>query len=91
MAFLRRLLGGAAHPAEPTTPPGDPGAPPEEIASASEIDETGRERALLRDEARRLDDELLQRQLRWADRSWVPPAQGGELRAEDRDSRPDEG
>ena len=31
----------------------------------------------------RLNDELLQRQLRYADRSWTPPAQGGTRRSDD--------
>lgn len=89
MSFLRRLLGGTTPPAESTTPPGAPGPSSGEVAPPDELDEAGRERALLREEARRLDDELLQRQLRWADRAWVPPPQGGELRADDRDRRSD--
>jgi nitroimidazol reductase NimA-like FMN-containing flavoprotein (pyridoxamine 5'-phosphate oxidase superfamily) len=39
------------------------------------------ERELMRAEAERLSSELLQRQMRYADRSWSPPAQGGETRA----------
>ena len=38
---------------------------------------------LLREEALRLNDDLIQRQLRYADRSWTPPAQGGSRRADD--------
>jgi hypothetical protein len=37
---------------------------------------------MLREDARRLD-ELQQRQLRYADKAWTPPAQGGERRADD--------
>jgi hypothetical protein len=46
-------------------------------------DELERERALLRAEAERLDDALIQRQIRYADRSWTPPRQGGDARAGD--------
>jgi hypothetical protein len=46
-------------------------------------EERARERELLRQEADRLQDELLQRQLRYADRSWTPPSQGTGLHAED--------
>jgi hypothetical protein len=49
-------------------------------------DEVERERALLRAEAERLDDELIQRQLRYADRCWTPPAEGGERRSDDDDA-----
>ena len=49
-------------------------------------DEAERERRLLREEGERLDDDLIQRQLRYADRSWVPAAQGGERRADDREN-----
>ena len=50
-------------------------------------DEAARERELLLAEARRLDDDLIQRQLRYADRSWTPPAQGGERRADDEEAQ----
>ncbi len=49
-------------------------------------DEVERERVLLRAEARRLDDDLIQRQMRYADRAWTPPAQGTERRADDGDA-----
>ncbi len=76
MGFLRRLLGGGspddeAH--EDATPA--PGAAP--------TDEAARDRELLLADAARLNDELLQRQLRYADRSWTPPAQGGTKRSDD--------
>jgi hypothetical protein len=78
VSFLRRLFGGA---------PAD-----DEAASASapaadvvvpEVDEAERDRDLLRADQARLNDELLQRQLRYADRSWTPPAQGGTRRSDD--------
>ncbi len=37
----------------------------------------------MRAEAERLSDDLLARQMRYADRSWTPPAQGGPRRADD--------
>ena len=52
------------------------------------LDEIERDRELLRAEALRLDDDLIQRQLRYADRAWTPPAQGGTRRAEDGDKEP---
>jgi hypothetical protein len=77
VSFLRRMLGGGGPVADPAARPGaDAGA-------TAEVDEAERERRLLREEAERLDDELVQRQLRYADRSWVPPAQGGTRRADD--------
>lgn len=75
MGFLRRMLGGGSNrgDAQATTEPADA------------LDETERDRELLREEARRLDNDLIQRQLRYADRAWTPPAQGGTTRAEDGD------
>jgi len=72
MAFLKRLFGGAPSGGEP--------AP----ADQSEIDAAERdyELELARAEQDRLDD-LQQRQLRYADYAWQPPAQGGERRADD--------
>ena len=74
MGFLKRLLGGAASsgPGEPS--PFDP--------AAAEAEERQHELEVLRDEQERLDD-LAQRQLRYADYAWQPPAQGGERRADD--------
>jgi hypothetical protein len=77
LEFLRRLFSdrgddGGDGAADDPTPDGDPDA-----------EEQARERELLREDATRLDDELLQRQLRYADRSWAPPAQGGPRRADD--------
>jgi hypothetical protein len=83
MGFLRRLLGGDGEsaPDEPAT--GDDTAPD---APATPDDDAARDRDLLRAEAERLDHDLLQRQLRYADRSWTPPRQGGDRRAGDEEA-----
>jgi hypothetical protein len=75
MSFLKRLFGtdGSA-PAEAAAPV-DP--------AAAQDEENARDRELMRGEAERLDDELIQRQMRYADRAWTPPAQGGTRRADD--------
>jgi hypothetical protein len=79
VSFLRRLLGGGEP--EPRTPVDPaPGVTAEEL-------EQRHERDLLRAESARLD-ELQQRQLRYADRAWTPPAQGGERRSDDEDPQP---
>lgn len=94
MGFLRRMLGGhEERPADsnPAERPGDSnpaGRPPDAhwpggIDDHLPDDEVERERAMLRAEAARLDDDLIQRQLRYADRSWTPPRQGGDVRADD--------
>ena len=85
MSFLRRLLGGdrAREPARAAEPP----------ASGAEVEEAERdhERQVMREEAERLD-ELQQRQLRYAQHAWTPPAQGGDRRADDEDAgAPDSG
>jgi hypothetical protein len=82
MGFLKRLFGGSG-PA-PADAPTDP--TPSTARSAVD-EEQARERELLREDARRLSDDLLQRQLRYADRSWTPPPQGGARRAEDEDAK----
>jgi hypothetical protein len=74
MGFLRRLLG---------TPVARDPAPID--AAELDADERRHELEVLRDEQARLDD-LAQRQLRYADYAWQPPAQGGERRADDRDA-----
>ena len=76
MSFLRRLLGG--EPKEPEAP-----AP---TAADLVAEEQARERELLRADAARLDDDLIHRQMRYADRSWTPPAQGSDRRADDADA-----
>jgi hypothetical protein len=81
MSFLRKLLGGEDAAEATTEPP----------ATAAELEEAERkyELDLAREEARRLS-ELQQRQLRYADKAWTPPRQGGERRADDEDAeRPD--
>ena len=80
MGFLRRLVGGGPEP-DAGTGAGASDAPGQ--APVPDEDEITRNRELLREEADRLDDELLQRQLRYADRSWVPPTQGGSQRSGD--------
>ena len=79
MGFLRRLLGGGV----PDTAPDVPHIP----ADPAELDalERDHELANARAEQERLD-ELQQRQLRYAEYAWQPPAQGGERRAEDDDT-----
>jgi hypothetical protein len=81
MGFLRRLLGG--------NDKADDGEVAQESASIdpAELDAAERERELelLRGEQARLG-ELTQRQLRYAEYAWQPPAQGGERRADDEDA-----
>ncbi len=91
MDFLRRRFRGSAAPRGAPTDPdsaeaenaADPGD-----AQAGPVDEDAQERDyeldLLRQEQDRLDD-LQQRQLRYANYAWEPPAQGGERRADDED------
>jgi hypothetical protein len=78
MGFLRRLLGGGDGPEPEAAAPIDP--------AEAEASEREYERELLRAEHERLD-ELTQRQLRYADYAWQPPAEGGERRADDTDER----
>ena len=100
MGFLKRLFGGN----EPEPPEPDQvddreddhareatSAPGPSAAVSARDEEQARDRELLREEARRLSDDLIQRQLRYADRSWTPPPQGGERRAEDDDSKGESG
>ena len=85
MSFLRRLFGGG----EPSaTPPADD-SPANDMPAVA--DEAEREHELLLAEARRLDDDLIQRQLRYADRSWTPPPQGGVRRADDEEAQAEGG
>ena len=76
MGVLRRLLGLD----DPTR--GD--AAPASDAGSIDADEQAHELEMLQAEQDRLD-ELAQRQLRYADYAWQPPAQGGERRADDGD------
>ncbi len=82
LGFLHRHHGDDA---QESRPPANGGA--DLAADAQVVDEAARERALLRAEATRLDDPLLQRQMRYADRSWTPPAEGGSRRADDSEGR----
>jgi hypothetical protein len=83
MSFFRKLLGGDNKNggAQPATA--------EPAATAAELEEAERhyELEVAREEARRLSD-LQQRQLKYADRAWTPPRQGGERRADDEDATP---
>ena len=85
MSFLRKLLGGDDSGNGAERPPAEP------PATAAELEEAERQHELevAREEARRLTD-LQQRQLKYANRSWTPPRQGGECRADDEDAKPAE-
>jgi len=83
MGFLRRLLGG-------TDRSEDQG--PSDGASANEMspedldeEERARELELARFDQDRVSD-LVRRQQRYAERSWTPPAEGGDRRADDKDA-----
>jgi hypothetical protein len=80
MSFLRRIFGGGSEEADET------GRAPLDPAEAA-AEDAEHERSLLREEAQRLSDDLLARQMRYADRSWTPPAQGGLRRADDTESK----
>jgi len=86
MGFFRRLFG-----AEPDADKArdDDDAEPSEQAQPDpaelDEDERARELELARFEQDRTDD-LVRRQQRYADRSWTPPAQGGERRSDDDDA-----
>ena len=93
MDFLRRLRGSAAPSGaltKPDTAEAETAADAADAgdAQASPVDEDAQERDyeldLLRQEQDRLDD-LQQRQLRYANYAWEPPAQGCERRADDED------
>ncbi|HUQ78737.1 MAG TPA: hypothetical protein VM427_07720 [Patescibacteria group bacterium] len=77
---MRRLLGGG----EPASPGGEAG---EVLADSATIDEEERAREL---ELARFDQErvseLVRRQQRYAARSWTPPPEGGDRRADDTDA-----
>lgn len=85
MGFLRRLTQSLRGPTSPGI------SSPPDVADSSEspgdLEESERayELDLLREEQARLD-ELGQRQLRYADYAWLPPAQGGPARSDDADA-----
>lgn len=81
MGFLKRLFGGGSSGSRGDAG-GDAATPATSTADAA-ADEAERERELLRLDPARTDDKLIQRQLRYSDRSWTPPAQGGTRRADD--------
>lgn len=84
MGFLRRFFGGGRE----TDRDGDgPADDLEDASTPAELDDEERahELELARFEQDRTD-ELMRRQQRYADRSWTPPTQGGERRAEDGDA-----
>ena len=87
MGFLKRLFGGGSEsaPDEPSATPASPATPAE-----LEADERAHELELARGEQDRLSD-LQQRQLRYADYAWEPPAQGGTRRADDEDAAKEDG
>ena len=81
MGFLKRLFGSDTASEQPAAPP----ATPAEV----EADERAHELDLARGEQDRLSD-LQQRQLKYADYAWTPPAQGGTRRADDEDAAKDD-
>ncbi len=84
MGFLRRLLGSSDDRAASDDDAPAVAAPRTDAAGSPEADERAYELDLLRAEHERLD-ELRQRQLRYADYAWQPPAEGGTRRADDGD------
>ena len=83
MGIFRRLFGGYDDSNARNEIEADPTGPEPADLDASEREH---ELEVLRAEQERLD-ELTQRQLRYADYAWQPPAQGGERRADDEDAR----
>ena len=76
MGFLRRILGGGADDDRA----GRAAVTPVDRATLDD-EERAHELELARFEQDRTDD-LVRRQQRYADRSWTPPAQGGERRCD---------
>ena len=73
MGFFKRLLGAGPDGAEAD------GSPPPTQEQLDE-EERAHELELARFEQDRTSD-LVRRQQRYSDKSWTPPAQGGEIRA----------
>jgi hypothetical protein len=84
MSFLKRLFGSEAPPRDDASKDGSSAGPSAPVDLVAE--EQARDRELMLEEARRLDDDFIQRQMRYADRAWTPPAQGGTRRADDEDA-----
>lgn len=93
MGFLRRLLGkgddrgGPSAVDDRATPQVRAGAGASGQILSVEEEERAHVLELARFEQDRMDD-LVRRQLRFADRSWTPPAQGGDRRADGGDAAP---
>jgi hypothetical protein len=90
MGFLRRFLGGNRAPDEDAAADGaaeDAAADGAGTPETSDLDDEERthQLELARFEQARSDD-LIRRQQLYADRSWTPPAQGSDRRAEDEDA-----
>ena len=83
MGILKRLFGGGSEAGQ-DEPPAAPATP-----ALIEDEERAHELDLARGEQDRLSD-LQQRQLKYADYAWEPPAQGGTRRADDEDAAKDE-
>ncbi len=94
MSFLRRVFGGGAghRGGSPAGAAPDAAGATGDVAEREEVerDEAERDRVLLREDSERLSDELIARQVRYADRRWTPPAQGGTRRAGDSDAAADD-
>jgi hypothetical protein len=86
MKFLRGLRRGPSEGEQdqPSTAdgPDDLTSAPEEPDIAADAADQERDLVVLREEQARIDA-LAQRQQRYADYAWRPPAQGGERRADD--------
>jgi hypothetical protein len=79
MGFLKRLFGDSSE-ADPADSPATPASP-----AQLDAEERAHELELARGEQDRLSD-LQQRQLKYAEYAWEPPAQGGTRRADDEDA-----
>ncbi len=87
MGFLKRLFGGSSETGQNATAPKSPASP----TTPTELDaeERAHELELAHSEQDRLSD-LQQRQLKYAEYAWEPPAQGGTRRADDEETAKDE-
>jgi hypothetical protein len=84
MGFLKRLFGGSTEAAQD-----EPATPASPTPAELEAEERAHELELAHSEQDRLSD-LQQRQLKYAEYAWEPPAQGGTRRADDEDAAKDE-